>query len=204
MLEADTIMPPRSATPTPGVRQSLRAATADAHARLDACARRVNLADRESYGRFLQAQSGPVMALEAALRDFGVARLLPDWPLRSRTAALHYDLEHLTLRPGSCPAVRLASVAPAFGTLYVLEGSRLGARVLLQQILAAAPDLRPATRFLSHGSDQRLWTTFLQVLEAKLCINDVAGCAQGAREAFALFEASFMQAFGFGNRSAAI
>lgn len=70
---------------------------------------------------------------------------------------------------------------------------------MLQQILTAAPDLRPATRFLSHGSDHRLWTTFLQILEAKVGINDLPACAHGAREAFALFEASFMQAFGFGN-----
>lgn len=189
-------MLPRSRPSAPGIRHSLRAATAQAHERLDACAQRVNLADRESYGRFLQAQSGPVMALEAALQDFGVARLLPDWPLRSRTSALHYDLEYLTLRPGSCRAVRLTSAAEAFGTLYVLEGSRLGARVLLRQILAAAPDIRPATRFLSHGSDQKLWTTFLQILEAKVGVNDLGGCIQGAHGTFAVFEASFMRAFG--------
>lgn len=196
MLETDMTVLPRSRTSDAGVRHTLRAATSQAHERLDACAQRVNLADRVTYGRFLQAQSGPVMVLEAALQDFGVGRLLPDWPLRSRTSALHYDLEYLTLRPGSCRAVRLTSAAHAFGTLYVLEGSRLGARVLLQQILDTAPDLRPATRFLSHGSDHRLWPTFLQILEAKVGSNDMPGCIQGAQHAFGLFEASFMQTFG--------
>ena len=196
MLDSDTIVLPRPRTPAPGVRQTLRAATAQAHERLDASARRVNLADRESYGRFLQAQSGPVIALESALQDFGVTRLLPDWPLRSRTAALRHDLDYLRLHTESCAAIRLTSAAQAFGTLYVLEGSRLGARVLLQQILAAAPQLKPATRFLSHGSDHRLWTTFLQTLEVKVGPNDLAGCTEGAKQAFALFAASFMQAFG--------
>jgi len=153
----------------------------------------VNLADRESYGRFLLAQSGPVTALETALRDFGVARLLPDWPLRSRTAALRQDLEYLHLYAEVSAPFPLTSAAQAFGTLYVLEGSRLGARVLLQQILAAAPDLKPATKFLSHGNDHRLWTTFLQILEAKVGVNDLAESIQGAHQAFALFEASFMQ-----------
>lgn len=196
MLETEMTVLPRSRPSAPGVRHSLRAATAQAHERLDACARRVNLADRESYGRFLQAQSGPVVALEAALQDFGAARLLPDWPLRRRTAALRHDLEFLRLHPKSPAGIRLTSAAQAFGTLYVLEGSRLGARVLLQQILAAAPELKPATRFLSHGSDQRLWTTFVQNLETKVGVNDFPECIQGARYAFALFEASFMRAFG--------
>lgn len=196
MPETDTTVLPRPRTPAAGVRHSLRAATAPAHERLDACARRVNLADRESYGRFLLAQSGPVMVLEAALQYFGVARLLPDWPLRSRTAALRHDLEILRLHAESSAAITLSSAAQAFGTLYVLEGSRLGARVLLRQILGAAPDLKPATRFLSHGSDHRLWTRFLQILEAKVGADDLAECIQGAAQAFALFEASFMQVLG--------
>lgn len=186
MLETDMTVLPRSRPAAPGVRHSLRAATAQAHERLDACARRVSLADRESYGRFLQAQSGPVMALEAALHDFGVARLLPDWPLRSRAAALRHDLEYLRLPTESSAAIRLTSAPQAFGTLYVLEGSRLGARVLLQQILAAAPELKPATRFFSHGSDHRLWTTFLQDLEAKVGVNDLPGCTHTARAVLSL------------------
>ena len=192
-------MPNENATRPPsaaGVRQRLRAATAQVHERLDSCTRRVNLADGRNYGRFLQAQSGPVQALETALQEFGVTRLLPDWSLRSRSAALRHDLQYLNLLPEPCTPVRLKSCAQAFGTLYVLEGSRLGARVLLQQILGAAPALAPATRFLRHGSDQRLWTTFVQILEAKVAIDDWANCAEGARNAFALFERSFMEAFG--------
>ncbi len=195
MLDTDTTVPPRSRNHATGVRHRLRAATADAHERLDACARRTNLADRQTYGRFLQAQSGPVLALETALQDFGIARLLPDWALRPRAAALRHDLEYLLLHLEPCPSVRLTSLAQAFGTLYVLEGSRLGARVLLQQILTAAPSLAPATRFLSHGSDHRMWATFLQVLEAKVGVTDSAEAAQAARNAFALFEDSFRHAF---------
>ena len=139
-----TVQPSR--TPT-GIRHSLRTATAQAHERLDSYARWVNLADQLNYGRFLKAQSGPVKALEAALEQFGVARLLPDRSLRRRTAALKHDLEYLHLHAESCPLVCLTSPVQAFGTLYVLEGSRLGARVVLQQILDAAPALEPATRF---------------------------------------------------------
>ena len=196
MPENDTILQPRSRTQTAGIRNSLRTATAQAHERLDSYSRRVNLADRQNYGRFLQAQSGPVSALEAALEQFGIARLLPDWSLRSRTAALDHDLQYLHLHAESCPSVCLTSAAQAFGTLYVLEGSRLGARVLLQEILEATPSLEPATRFLRHGAEYRLWPTFLRSLEANVAVDDLAKCAQGARNAFALFERSFIEAFG--------
>ena len=196
MLKNYTAVQPRSRTPGTGIRYNLRAATARAHERLDSWARRVNLSDQQNYGRFLEAQSGPVNALEAALQNVGVVRLLPDWSVRSRATALEHDLRHLGLQPQSCPSVRLTSAAQAFGTLYVLEGSRLGARVLLQQILNATPALEPATKFLRHGSDRRLWTTFLQALETKVRIDDLAKCAQGAGDAFALFESSFRQKFG--------
>ena len=195
MPENHTTVQPMSRTPAAGIREGLRTATARAHERLDSYARRVNLADQRNYGRFLKAQSGPVKALEAALEQFGVARLLPDWSLRRRTAALEHDLEYLHLHPESSPSVCLTSRAQAFGTLYVLEGSRLGARVLLQQILDAAPALEPATRFLRHGSEHRLWPTFLRALEAKVGADNMAKCVQGARNAFALFEHSFMEAF---------
>jgi heme oxygenase (biliverdin-IX-beta and delta-forming) len=192
----DAIVQPQFRTQTAGIRHSLRTATAQVHERLDSYARRVNLANRQNYGRFLQAQSGPVKALEAALEQFGVAQLLPDWSLRSRTTALEHDLEYLHVRPESCPPVCLTSAAQASGTLYVLEGSRLGARVLLEQILNAAPALDPATRFLRHGIEYRLWPTFLRALEANVGVEDLAKCEQGARNAFALFERSFMEAFG--------
>jgi heme oxygenase len=57
--------------------------------------------------------------------------------------------------------------APAFrtpagllGAAYVLEGSRLGAALILQT-------LRPskATRFFRHGHGKGLWPSFLSVLE---------------------------------------
>ena len=188
-----SVQPARTTT---GIRHSLRTATAQAHERLDSSARRANLAEQLNYGWFLKAQSGPVRALEAALEQFGVARLLPDWSLRRRTAALEHDLEYLHVHAEACPAACLTSPAQAFGTLYVLEGSRLGARILLQQILDTAPALEPATRFLRHGSEHRLWPTFLRALEAKVGADDLAKCVQGARNAFALFERSLMETFG--------
>jgi heme oxygenase len=153
-----------SIPPVKSIRESLRAATAEVH-ELDASTRRLNLGNPSDYGGFLLAQSGPLQALETALEDFGVANLLADWSLRSRRTALLHDLTHLGLRVQHCTPLRLKSPAQAFGVLYVLEGSRLGARFLLKQVLTAAPPFKDATEFLRHGEGIRLWPSFLIALE---------------------------------------
>jgi heme oxygenase len=155
------------------VREALRAATAGVHARLDARAASLDLSRRDDYARFLTAQAGPVLALEAARERAGVLDEV-DWPERSRTAALRQDLGALGLAEPTPPQVRIDSRPQIFGTLYVLEGSRLGASVLV----AKAADLPAA--FLHHGEGRRLWPTFLTLLEEKISEDDLPECIQGA------------------------
>jgi heme oxygenase len=72
--------------------------------------------------------------------------------------------------------------------MYVLEGSRLGAKFLLRTVADAAdPRLLEATAYLAHGRGQRLWQSFLATLAGEEnCDEDetiVSACA-----AFAAFE----------------
>lgn len=163
------------------VRDALRSATAAAHARLDALAVELDLSDARAYGRFLCAQAGPVFALEEGLEAAGVASVIPDWPARSRRAALQHDLGVLGL---VVPRLE-AHVTEIFGTLYVLEGSRLGARVLTKR----AKDMPDA--FLRHGEGLKLWPSFLALLEENISRTDTPLCIQSALSAFSLFEGSF-------------
>jgi heme oxygenase len=73
--------------------------------------------------------------------------------------------------------------------LYVLEGSRLGGRLLLRRTLANPdPQVRSATRYLGHGGGRDLWRPFLEQLEASTAVAAAPDTAiAGAREAFALF-----------------
>jgi heme oxygenase len=73
--------------------------------------------------------------------------------------------------------------------LYVLEGSRLGSRLLLPEARARlSPALCTATRYLSHGQGQPLWPTFLQWLEASPHVRrNPKQAAIGACAAFRLF-----------------
>lgn len=174
----------------PSARQMLRTATATLHAEVDARFSGPFDTDKDAYRAFLTALARAVFPLESALEQGGVARLLPDWPTRRRSAALGRDLEILGIAvppPESVPMT--TDEARLFGRLYVLEGSRLGGKLLARRALESAdPQVRAATHYLGHGAGADFWRSFLQHLEAS---EAVAAAPQrtmlGAREAFGLF-----------------
>lgn len=140
------------------------------------------------YRRFLQASAGALLPLEAALVEAGVARIFPDWPERARSAAIAADLDRLGREAHATVSVSPLTSSGVIGTMYVLEGSRLGAKFLLKTIADAAdPRIGEATAYLSHGAGQRLWQSFLARLAGEEpCDEDEAIAA--ARNAFAAFE----------------
>ena len=76
----------------------------------------------------------------------------------------------------------------------MLEGSRLGARVLLNQVLASNNDaVRNASAYLRHGQPN-LWPTFLQQLEQHEAADDQTQTVSGAVYAFTMFIRAFSQA----------
>ncbi|MEY9182793.1 heme oxygenase [Bradyrhizobium sp. USDA 326] len=172
----------------PGLRERLREATADAHRELDAQFSSFDLTVIAGYRRFLQASAGALLPLEAALEQAGVARVFPDWPERSRRAAITADLRRLGSAAQSIVFVPPLTSGGVLGTMYVLEGSRLGARYLLKQVADAVdPRISAATSYLSHGAGKRLWQSFLSKLQGDgACDED--DVIQAARAAFAAFE----------------
>lgn len=168
------------------LRERLRVETRAAHDRVDAAFSRFDLLDREGYGAFLLAHAKALPALETALDEAGAASIVADWPERRRTPALEADLKGLGLRrPERRPVPKLGGAAEALGALYVLEGSRLGARLLLGRVRASSdPDVRGAVAYLSHGEAHRFWPSFLLALERRPYEPAVV---DGALAAFALF-----------------
>jgi heme oxygenase len=164
------------------VRAALRAATREAHERVDAGFARFDLSRPDHYGAFLQAHARALLPLEAGLEAAGAEDLLPDWPERARSDALEADLEDLGLPPSPSGAVRLVAGDPAlWGVLYALEGSRLGGRVLARR--AFGP-----TRYLTHGLKSGLWPVFLDRLE--IAAPEPERAAEGALLVFERFEAA--------------
>ena len=171
-----------------GLRERLRDATSAAHRALDAQLSAFDLTVFSGYRRFLQASAGALLPLEAALIEAGVARMFPDWPERARSAAIAADLGRLDSAVQATVSVPPLTRSGVLGTMYVLEGSRLGAKFLLKAVADAAdPRIGGATAYLRHGTGRRLWQTFLSKLETGDTYDeDEAICA--ASGAFAAFE----------------
>ena len=168
----------------------LREATGDLHADLDGLLSRVEFDDRRSYGDFLLRQAGPLFTIERLLNE-GPAFDELDWRSRTRTQAMRADLTMLDLvPPAALPSkLRIENRDAALGLLYVLEGSRLGAKILLRRARASRdPLVRTATAYLAHGEDRPFWQTYLKTLERiEERGLDTTRLVQGARAAFALF-----------------
>ena len=168
----------------------LRAATAALHAEVDARFSGPFDTDKDAYMAFLLALARAVRPLEWALEQGGVERLLPDWPVRRRSSALEQDLDILGVPlPATLPVRVTTDEARLFGRLYVLEGSRLGGKLLVKRALENAdPRVRAATNYLGHGAGADLWRGFLQRLEASEAVASAPERTMlGAREAFGLF-----------------
>jgi heme oxygenase len=172
----------------PGLRDRLRDATAAAHRELDAQMSAFDLSVFSGYRRFLQASAGALLPLEAALVEAGIDRLFPDWPERARSEVIAADLDRLAREAHATVSVSPLTRSGMIGTMYVLEGSRLGAKFLLKTVADAAdPRISEATAYLSHGAGKRLWQSFLAKLASEeACDEDEVIAA--ARGAFAAFE----------------
>ena len=176
-------------------RNSLRGATDHLHRDLDRIVASFKLADGVHYRRFLQASAATLIAIEHLLESAGVAQLLPDWAERSRREPILADLHSLHSQAQPL-ALRRTAPTPAevFGILYVLVGSRLGARELLDQVLASTDEaVRNASAYLRHGQPN-LWRNFLQQLETHEAADDQTQTVSGAVYAFTMFIRAFSQA----------
>jgi heme oxygenase len=170
----------------------LKQATADAHRDLDGRLGALDLSRLDGYRRFLEISAAALLPLEAALEAAGVAAIFADWPRRTRRAAISADLARVGGSVRSFEAVPALTRNAAFGALYVLEGSRLGARYLLKTVDASAdPVIASATAYLRHGAGQHLWQDFLHALEREpFTPDDEAEVLAGAQQAFSLFARS--------------
>jgi heme oxygenase len=172
------------------VRQALRAATAGHHERVDAIFGTFDLARLEDYGRFLLAQASAFLPLEAELDRQNVAAVVADWPLRRRAAHLRSDLSDLGLEiPTEMRVAALADTGAQLGTIYVLEGSRLGGAFLKRSLPADRPQ-----SFLGASRVPGAWPKLLEILDENLYGSVRIGLAcDAAQAAFALFEAAGRQ-----------
>lgn len=158
----------------------LRLRTRPLHDQVDALYSRFDLSARPSYGDFLKAQYRAVAGAETALAPFSA---LPTW--RTRTGLLADDLRQLGLElPQALRMDLVSSSAEAHGLLYVLEGSRLGGRLLIRTVGPGLPSC-----FLADGHEPGEWRRFLADLNqfGTASPDNLRGMLAGAEAGFGLF-----------------
>jgi len=176
----------------------IREKTHASHRRLDLALSWLDLGKPRYYAGFLRGQAEALFPIEAALERDGIERILPDWPQRTRSRALEYDLAVMDVSCDPLPMPHFASDAQMLGAVFVLEASRMGARVMLAR-LAQYPDSCSigATKYLKHGFGKRFWPSFLDMLEKHpATLNDPYGAVQGAEIAFGMFESALIPVAG--------
>lgn len=164
-------------------RFALKAATEDVHRDLDERLSRLDLATGADYRRFLSFQARTVPAIEAALAEAGIGALVEGWGARRRSQAIAADLRALGHTMPEPARIKVPSDAAAMlGTAYVLEGSRLGGRVLRRRVGEGLP-----ASFLSE-SGHNSWPHVVAALDRHLSSDaDVAAAGLAARQTFGFF-----------------
>lgn len=138
---------------------ALRAVSRAVHEQVDKAYSRFNLADTSSYEAFLQAHGRVLPQVEGWLKG---DHDLPHWT--ERTGHLQNDLAQLGHSLPEPLEWRAPSGAGAMlGALYVLEGSRLGGKMLSAQVGEGLP-----RDYLSAGHEKGSWPAFLQTLRDRL------------------------------------
>ncbi|MBX7458293.1 biliverdin-producing heme oxygenase [Qipengyuania sp. 1NDH17] len=169
------------------MRERLRQATGEIHARLDETVGHMPVSSENEYAAFLSAQFAARCAVERALA------MQPPMGLAappSQAAALAQDLADLGVTPERMPhEFALDTPAAALGAAWVLAGSSLGNKAMLVQ--RGKTGSKGPERFLSDTGLARYFGGLLHVLDRPHSEADIAQAITGALATFALFEQAF-------------
>ena len=146
----------------------------------------------ESYGRFLQMQYLFQSELQHLYNDPALIALFPDLPGRCRAEAAKADLIDLGVElPAPVPgAVKNPSKAQALGWVFVSEGSKLGAGVLIKQARLLGLSETHGARHMGEPAEGRgrNWKSFIEMLDAvELTPEEDTELEQAANDAFSRF-----------------
>ncbi|MBP0048955.1 biliverdin-producing heme oxygenase [Marinobacterium sp. AK62] len=136
-----------------------------------------------AYTRALKALYKPQLSLENALLSKPDTALRPD----RLSVYLKQDLSQLGEKPDTRGFSGLVfhSEPERLGALYVLEGSRLGARVIARH-LAGSPQL-PQTFYSNAASRSSVWPVLLGRLQELEQPADIQASISAARRVFLLY-----------------
>lgn len=164
------------------IRSFLRSETTELHRELDAIVG--EFSNRADYARFLQGTFRHRAPVETALTD-AATTTGSIWRPRRLLAMLEQDLEDLAVPPSLAEPFHLSNdIASFLGAAYVLEGSTLGARILVKEADALGFGPGFGARYLSaQASSLDSWRHLLVELD-RLDRQQWDAAAQSARSVF--------------------
>ncbi len=171
-------------------RELLRQSTKVLHHRLDALISDADLARRPGLTAYLGMNADALCEIKEGLQPDR-----KDWVemLEDLSDAAQMDLATLGVPPVNTSTPALGNTW-SLGAMYVVAGSRLGARVLYRRVQASEDDqVARATAFFGPRAIDRVWPKIVRELDA---VQDGQSDAvvRDARAAFALFERAFRAA----------
>lgn len=178
--------------PRPPLLDSLRRHTRADHHGLDNHPMLVRLVrpglDLDDYAETLRALHPAQQRLEE-LAAKTLHHLAMAYPFASRMGALESDLARLGLSSPAAPGWRPeppATLAELVGLLYVLEGSRLGARIIAKRVRASLGDGIPLS-FFDSADGERVWSVFCDFAVTHCPMEEAELAIRAARQAFGDF-----------------
>lgn len=136
--------------------------------------------------------------VEKAIAPYITLAVLPDYKQRRNSAYLKNDIEELgshtqELPPATAPLI--SNTAEALGALYVMEGSIMGGRIIVQ-MLQKSGITKGLSFFSGYGeATGNRWATFTAVLNREGAAEEAAQAAiKTANDTFSQFEKVFEKA----------
>lgn len=170
----------------------IKEATKPAHQQLEAVVVRKLKAIRNAadYADLLKHFYAYFNAVEKAIAPYISAAVLPDHKERRNSGYIKRDIEALGSGVDGAPpatAPDIHNIVEALGALYVLEGSVMGGRIIVQMLEKGG--IREGISFFSgYGEDTgSMWRSFTEVL------NKHALTAEDEAQAIAAANATFVK-----------
>jgi len=182
----------------------LRASTDIMHKKLESSRLSINLLKKDvslaEYGTYLSHMHNVIAFCEEQVFPV-IANIFPDIEQRRKLPLIAQDIEvlqQLTTIPQADiygASIDPANIPFAVGYMYVIEGSTLGGRILLNHIKTALglDEKNGASFFAGYNADTgRLWKAFLDIFSRYSAEDDHAEeVIAGARYAFSSIENYF-------------
>lgn len=171
----------------------LREATNAAHASLEKTVG--ELGDLTAYRRYLLGLYNFRLPIETGFEAIEWPDYFGNWRPSTLTALMRADLADLRLPPPeSHPPVHRFDFSSLMGTLYVLEGSTLGARLILRDVRQfGLSETYGARHVAQQASGIDNWKSFLSVLDQADGIEEDR-MVLAARSAFSAAETEMVHA----------